>query len=209
MTVSEKGLGAPPGLSIVILSERACQYMMNQRKNPVKNGYGNLQKWLPVMEANENGKIGYFSTPNVNLIRALLVSSQQILNEGMERRFIRHKRVSAAFRQAMKALNLSFVVSDDKHAAATMTAIWYPLNITNVDFSKYVEEYGVVISRGIHRKISGKYFRVGHMGISVEETRNDMLILIEAIEYALEKCGYHDFKKGVGVNTYQQALKNF
>lgn len=46
ITGSQKGLGVPPGLSIVIASQKALQVAQN-RATPVPSYYSNWNKWLP------------------------------------------------------------------------------------------------------------------------------------------------------------------
>lgn len=46
ITGSQKGLGVPPGLSIVIASQKALQVVQN-RKTPIISYYSNWNKWLP------------------------------------------------------------------------------------------------------------------------------------------------------------------
>jgi len=46
ITGSQKGLGVPPGLSIVIASQKALQVFQN-RKSPIASYFGSWQRWLP------------------------------------------------------------------------------------------------------------------------------------------------------------------
>lgn len=46
ITGSQKGLGVPPGLSIVIASQKALQ-VVQDRKTPIPSYYSNWNKWLP------------------------------------------------------------------------------------------------------------------------------------------------------------------
>jgi alanine-glyoxylate transaminase/serine-glyoxylate transaminase/serine-pyruvate transaminase len=48
ITGSQKGLGVPPGLSIVVASQKALQ-VVQDRKTPVPSYYSNWNKWLPGM----------------------------------------------------------------------------------------------------------------------------------------------------------------
>lgn len=51
----------PPGLSVVMASERALQ-ALKARKTPVPSYYINWNRWLPIMRAYEEGKPMYFAT---------------------------------------------------------------------------------------------------------------------------------------------------
>lgn len=59
---SQKSIGCPPGLCTLILSERAQDFVLN-RTTPVPSYFGNLQKWLPVMQKYASGQPSYFATP--------------------------------------------------------------------------------------------------------------------------------------------------
>jgi alanine-glyoxylate transaminase/serine-glyoxylate transaminase/serine-pyruvate transaminase len=46
ITGSQKGLGVPPGLSIVVVSQKALE-VFNSRKTPVQAYFTSWKKWLP------------------------------------------------------------------------------------------------------------------------------------------------------------------
>ena len=89
LTASQKAIGVPPGLALVVAGPRALE-AFKARKTPVVNYYADWANWLPIMEAYEARKPAYFGTPAVNLVYALNVSLGQILAEGMDARFARH-----------------------------------------------------------------------------------------------------------------------
>ncbi|HDL85070.1 MAG TPA: alanine--glyoxylate aminotransferase family protein [Candidatus Acetothermia bacterium] len=202
LTASQKAIGVPPGLALMIVSPRAIE-TWRRRKTPVSNYYADWGNWLPIMEAYEARKASYFATPPVNLICALNVSLERILKEGMETRFERHKRFGAACKAGIQALGLEQVPTDSAHAAATLTAPYYPRGITGSEFLPKVKDAGVILAGGLHPDIKGKYFRIGHMGA---ETAGDLLATIGAIEAGLQGCGY-TFELGAGVRAAQHTLR--
>jgi alanine-glyoxylate transaminase/serine-glyoxylate transaminase/serine-pyruvate transaminase len=105
----------------------------------------------------------YFATPPVQLIMALGISLTQILEEGMDNRFLKHIQISNNFKQSLKTLGFTIVPSSNEHAAHTLTAIYYPPTISPQLFLKSMAEKGVVIAGGLHPQFASKYFRVGHM----------------------------------------------
>ena len=76
LTASQKGLGAPPGLSILVASQKAMRVFDDRKKRGVREGsyYASWGKWLPIMRAYEEGRPAYFATPPVNLIYAFRAS---------------------------------------------------------------------------------------------------------------------------------------
>ena len=61
ISATQKGLGAPPGLSVVMASGRAVE-VMKTRKTPVQGYYIDWNRWLPIMKAYEEGRGAYFAT---------------------------------------------------------------------------------------------------------------------------------------------------
>jgi len=202
LTASQKAIGVPPGLALVVAGPRAMD-AFRQRKTAVSNYYADWTQWLPIMEGCESRQPRYFGTPPVNLIWALNVSLGQILDEGMEARFARHRRLSEAFKAAVTALGLRQVpVSPDK-TATTMTAPYYPAGVDS-KVLKHIEEAGVILAGGLHPAIKDRYFRIGHMGAV---SASDILATVGAIETGLARAGY-GFEAGVGLAAAQEVLRS-
>jgi len=200
LTASQKAIGVPPGLALVVAGPRAMEAFHN-RKTPVGNYYADWTLWMPIMIAYEERRPSYFGTPAVNLIWALNVSLGQILDEGMDVRFARHRKLSRAVKAAVTALGMAQVpVSADK-AANTLTAPYFPEGVDRSMLGT-VKEEGVILAGGLHPEIKARYFRVGHMGVV---SASDVLATVGAIETGLAKAGY-GFEAGVGLAAAQEAL---
>ena len=202
-TASQKAIGVPPGLALLVASTRAMKTFLS-RKTPVGNYYADWSNWLPIMEAYEARKPSYFGTPAVSLVSALNVSLCQILQEGMEQRFKRHDKTGAAFRSACKALSLDQVPHSDEVAANTLSAPKYPEGVSGTELLPRINKAGAILAGGLHPEIKNDYFRVGHMGAV---TQGDLLATIGAIETGLLQCGYR-FSAGAGINAAFQVLNS-
>ncbi len=200
LTASQKALGVPPGLAILMVSPLALD-LFQKRRTPVANYYADFANWLPIMEAYEARKASYFGTPPVNLIYALWKSLDEILGQGMEARFRRHRIISEAFKVAMTALRLKQVPALEV-AAHTMSAIYYPEGVGK-ELLGEIRERGVVVAGGLHPQIKERYFRVGHMG---GVSGSHILATVGAIEGALQASGY-GFELGAGLVAAQKVLK--
>jgi alanine-glyoxylate transaminase/serine-glyoxylate transaminase/serine-pyruvate transaminase len=200
LTASQKAIGVPPGLALVVAGPNALQ-AWRARKTKVASLYLDFGEWLPIMEGYERAAPLYFATPAVNLVSALDVSLASICSEGIEGRVARHVRIAGAFRAAWRALGLSMLPKRDEIAAHTMSAVFYPEGV-DASFVGRVREEGVVLAGGLHPDIKAKYFRVGHMG-AVEGS--DVLTTVAAIERALLKSGRH-LEPGVAVAAAQREL---
>ncbi len=199
LTASQKAIGTPPGLALLVASPRALA-AWRARKAPVANYYADWANWLPIMEAYEARRAAYFATPAVNLVAALDVSLGHILAEGLEARFRRHARISAACKAGIAALGLE-QVARPAVAARTMTAPYYPASI-GPEALKAILDAGVILAGGLHPEIRARYFRIGHMG-SVSD--GDILATLGAVERGLAAAGYR-FEAGVGVAAAQREL---
>lgn len=200
LTASQKAIGVPPGLALVVAGPQAME-AFRSRKTSVGNYYADWNNWLPIMEAYEARRPSYFGTPPVNLIWALNVSLAQILEEGMDNRFARHRRLSEAFKAAIRALGMKQVPVSPDRAAASLTAPYYPQGVDRTLLA-HVKEAGVILAGGLHPDIKDEYFRVGHMGAV---SASDILATVGAIEKGLSQVGYQ-FEAGVGLAAAQAVL---
>jgi alanine-glyoxylate transaminase/serine-glyoxylate transaminase/serine-pyruvate transaminase len=191
LTASQKAIGVPPGLALVVAGPRALD-AFRRRTTTVGNYYADWTQWLPIMEAYEARQPSYFGTPPVNLIWALNVSLGQILDEGMDACFARHRKVSKAIKAAIGALGLAQVPVRPEMAANTLTAPYYPEGIDRSVLG-HISRAGVILAGGLHPAIKTRYFRIGHMGAV---SASDVLSTVGAIERGLAEAGY-----GLGVGT--------
>jgi alanine-glyoxylate transaminase/serine-glyoxylate transaminase/serine-pyruvate transaminase len=202
LTASQKAIGVPPGLALVVAGPRAMA-VFRSRRTPAGSYYAAWDNWLPVMEAYQARRPAYFGTPPVNLIWALNVSLGQILAEGLEVRCERHQALGRACQQAIAALGLDQVPARPTYAAHTMTAPRYPKGIGGAELLPKVQAAGATLAGGLHPQIKAEYFRIGHMGPT---KLGDLLATIGAIEVGLRQCG-HRFDPGAGLAaalaTYQ------
>lgn len=185
VTASQKAIGVPPGLAIIVASQEAIK-TFEKRNNPVANYYCDWTNWLPIMKAYENKQVSYFGTPPVNLIMALEISLKLIVKEGLENRFERHRRSGKAMRAAIRALGLETMPKNEQIAANTLSAPLYPDYIDAATFLQAVNNEGIILAGGLLANLKNKYFRIGHMG-SVNKA--DLLATIGAIESVLNNHG--------------------
>ncbi|MEE8592988.1 MAG: alanine--glyoxylate aminotransferase family protein [Candidatus Bipolaricaulota bacterium] len=194
LTASQKAIGVPPGLALLVASQRAME-AFSVRSIPVRSYYADWAKWMPIMAAYEDRKPSYFGTPAVNLVAALDVSLRQIVDEGMPARFARHELLAGAFRAGVRAIGLNFVAIQPDHRADTLTACRYPEGVAATDLLSAIRNAGVIVAGGLHPEIKTEYFRVGHMGAV---RMGDILATLGAIETGLRSVK-HEVEAGIGV----------
>lgn len=194
---SQKALAIPPGLAVLSANKRALDTRI-RRKTKVSSYYMDFENWIPVMQDPSK----YFATPPVNMIYALAESLDMIMNEGLEKRFERHRALGQAMRSALTKIGLG-IVAEKNMGADTMTAAYYPEGIDDESFrGSMSSKHGVVVAGGLGQ-LKGKVFRVGHMG---NVSPNDLIATVGAIEATLARLGY-SFSVGAGVGAAIECLK--
>ena len=201
LTASQKAMGVPPGLALIVASQKALK-AWRKRKTSVSNYYVDWANWLPIMQAYQNRKPSYFGTPPVNLIVALESSLKIINNEGIQLRAERHQKLASVFRLAISALGLKILPINGNIAANTLTAIYYPKEVKGEILLKHVSDFDIIIAGGLLPEIKADYFRVGHMG---SVSSRDLIATLSALEYALFQCGYK-FETGISLKTFQYLI---
>lgn len=201
LTASQKAIGVPPGLALLMASKKAMKVWEN-RKTPIFNYYADWNNWLPIMRAYEERKPSYFGTPPVNLIVALETSLKIICQEGIDKRVKRHQNLAKAFRAGIASLNLEILPKTNKIAANTLTAAYYPKGIDGVALLSKIANNNVIVAGGLLSEIKTSYFRIGHMG---SVSSNDLIAVLSALERSLLELGYITVS-GKSLQIFQNEL---
>jgi aspartate aminotransferase-like enzyme len=195
LTAAQKCFGAPPGLAILVFSQEAMEKRRCMGRIPAY--YSDILKWLPIMKDPSK----YFSTPCVNEIRSFYESTRIVLEEGLEKRFLRHARVARSIRAALTALGFS-IYTQEPFLADTLSVSEYPKGVEDQSFRKTYAENGVIVAGGLG-ETAGKVFRMGHMGnLSVSQ----VLFALDALERTLSSIGY-SFEPGSGLEAARKILE--
>jgi len=123
-------------------------------------------------------------TPAVSICYALAASLDLILAEGLDNVFARHAQVAQTARDGIKSLGFC-LFPEQKYASNTVTAVKVARN-TSVDKLRQIlrDEYDVVLAGG-QRKLSGKIFRIGHLGWV---SQDDIKVVLQALKRALPRA---------------------
>lgn len=192
VTGSQKCLGCPPGLSMVMVSDGAWEIM---GKSTMPTFYVNLPAYRKRLA--ERRDLPY--TPAVSLVYALHESLLMILEEGYENRVKRHRLMGEAMRAGFEAMGLE-LLADKRYYSNTLTAVKYPRGVDD-RFRQVMREYGVLVAGG-QSHLRGKIFRVAHMNLCGQR---EVLTALSVSELALKKLGYK-VELGVGVKAAQKVF---
>ena len=188
VTGSQKGLMCPAGLGILAVSDKA---MAAAKTATMRRAY---------FEFNDMGvtaKTGYFPyTPPTPLLHGLRRALDRIHAEGMDNVIARHARLAEGVRRGVAAWGLSMCAEDAALQSNTVTAIRVPdgvdaREVIRIGFERYNASFGSGLSR-----LSGRVFRIGHLG----DLNEGMCLTALAIaEMALAEAGARIvFGSGVG-----------
>jgi alanine-glyoxylate transaminase/serine-glyoxylate transaminase/serine-pyruvate transaminase len=111
----------------------------------------------------------------------------------MPRVFARHQRHAEATRRAVRAWGLEILCRDPKCYSGTVTAILMPAGHDSDAFRKTVlENFDMSLGAGLS-KLTGKVFRIGHLGDT-----NDLTIMgaLSGVEMGLQLAGVPHQKGG-------------
>ena len=184
---SQKGLMLPPGLSFNCVSPKALA-AAKTAKLP--------KSYFAWDEMIANGKTGYFPyTPATNLLYGLREALQMLLEEeGLDAVFARHQRHAEATRRAVRAWGLEIFALDPREYSASLTAVLMPAGHDADRLRKIIlEAFDMSLGTGL-TKVSGKVFRIGHLG-----DFNDLTLMgtLAGVEMGLGLAGVPAKKEGV------------
>ena len=175
VTGSQKGWMAPPGLTMVSVSETAWQAHANARMPRFYWDFSRARSYL------EKGQTPW--TPAVSTVFAMNTSLGMMLDEGLPNIIARHARIGQLARDGVKSLGLT-LFADENFASNTVTAVNAPEGVNANDLRKILLAENEIVLGGGQQRLDGMIFRIGHLGLVAEE---DIQAVIAALKGALAK----------------------
>ncbi len=177
---SQKALMTPPGLAFVAVSEKAWPVI---EANAAPRFYFDFVSYRKKMTG-DAAQTPY--TPAVSALVAQSKAIEMIREEGLENVFERHRVLSRAAKEGMKALGLELFGPDDPEANS-VTAVRVPEGVDGAQIGKLArDKYGVWLAGG-QGKLKGKIFRLGHCGYF---GASDIVVGLSTVEMVLAQLGY-------------------
>ncbi len=151
---SQKALSAPPSMSFVSVSDSAWARI-------AAVNYSGYDAFLPFKYAQCDF---YFpNTPYWHGVAALNSAAKLLLQETLPRVFARHEECQKYCEKRVKEMGLKLFAAADAVRAPTVTAVCLPEGSSWTHFKRACNDRGLAIAGG-YGKLSGKVFRIGHMG---------------------------------------------
>jgi aspartate aminotransferase-like enzyme len=183
---SQKAYMIPPGLGFVAVSSKAWEAYKTAK---LPRFYLDLGKYRKDAAKNTTP-----FTPPINLMVALQTALQMMKAEGLQGIFSRHQRLMNATREAVKALGLPLFAPEGAGSPA-ITAV-APTDVDAEQVRAVMKKRFDIVLAGGQDHLSGKIFRMGHLGFVSDR---DILAAVAALEATLRELGYEGFTPGAGV----------
>ena len=195
---SQKGMMLPPGLSFNAVSPKALE-AAKASKLPKS-----FWSWQEMLGPNRNGFFPY--TPSTNLMYGLREAIAMMHEEGLDNVFARHQRHAEATRRAVRAWGLEIQCLNEDEHSPVLTAVRMPEGHDEAAFRKVVlQHFDMSLGSGLG-KVTGKVFRIGHLG-----DFNDLTLVgtLAGVGMGLELAGIPHDKGGVtaAMNYLAEAHK--
>jgi aspartate aminotransferase-like enzyme len=190
-TASQKAWMAAPGLAMVAASERAREAMKTAK---MPRFYLDLRKHRDSMRDGETPW-----TPAIAVAFQVDEGIRLMNEEGQAGVFARHVACAAATQAGIEALGFQ-LFAEPTHRSKTVTAAWIPDGLDWKAFNGEIKRRDLVLAGG-QGKLTGKVFRVGHLG---SVTVGEILEAIATIEGVSIEWG-RDVEAGDAVAAAERA----
>lgn len=182
VSASQKALGAPAGLGLVALSDRAWAKIEARPEVP-RSWYLDLKRWQWYVE-HEADWHPFPVTMPTSIVLALRAALHSLSQQGLERRMAHYRQMAARLRAGLRAQGMT-LFADETAMANTITAAYCPPGITAPEIRDYLlKECNIQITTGF-----GPYkqdvIRIGHMGGALD--LEDIDHLLAGIAACLER----------------------
>jgi aspartate aminotransferase-like enzyme len=168
VTGSQKAWMAAPGLAMIAASERAWSAMETAT---MPRFYFDLRAHR---ESHAAGQTPF--TPAIAVVYQVDEGIRLMTAEGAESVFARHEACAAATRSGLTGLGFE-LFADQRFASRTVTAAVVPDDLDWKAFNGEVKRRSVVLAGG-QGKLTGKIFRLGHLGsVTLEEILGAISVL--------------------------------
>jgi len=175
---TQKGIGAPPGLSPVTFSERALEKIRSRAKPP-RTWYLDVQ----LLDKYWGSDRAYHHTAPALMTYALREALEIIVEEGLQARWQRHERNSRNFVAGIEAMGMKMLVAPE-HRLWSLNTVRIPPGVDDARVrSRLLADHNIEIGSGFGA-LKGKIWRVGLMGSN--STENTVLLLLSALRSILD-----------------------
>jgi alanine-glyoxylate transaminase/serine-glyoxylate transaminase/serine-pyruvate transaminase len=179
---TQKGLSCPPGLSPMAMSQRAMEWLRG-RTTPSRSWYLDLKLIHDYSTVSHR----YHHTAPISMFYALREALLVVAEEGIEKRWERHRCAHQSFVKGIEAMGLRLHVPE-AHRIATLNTVCVPKGVDEAKVRKrLLDDPGIEIAGGFG-PLAGKVFRIGVMGPLA--TEDNVQFFLREFSKALKAEGY-------------------
>jgi aspartate aminotransferase-like enzyme len=179
VTGSQKGFMVPPGLAFAAVGPRAIEAA---KTATLPRFYSEFSRAFSYYE---QGQTPW--TPAVSVMFSLDLALKKMMADGMGAVYEKHARIANDVRNGVKKLGLELFPKDEKYASNTVTAVKVPEGVELSALRGKLRTDREVIVAGGQGSLSGKIFRVGHMGHITDEDVDDVM---DSLRSVLPEVGF-------------------
>jgi len=188
---SQKAISAPPGMAPITVNARV-EELLRARRTRVQSWYFDMTSTMNYWGKERT----YHHTPPIPLIYAVHEALREVLEEGLEAGWERHRQNQLALIAGLEAMGLSLFVQNHADRLPTVTAVNIPDGVDGVKVrTRLLQDFDIEISGGLG-PLKTKIWRVGLMGYSSQ--RGNVLLFLDALETILADQGFK-LQPGAGI----------
>ncbi len=171
LSASQKSYACPPGLSMVAISDAAWE----------AHGKAKLPRYtLDFSLTRDYADKGWNPwTPPVSLYYALQAALRLHQKKGLTALHQHHEVLMQTVRKGLRQMGLQLFIKNDDFASRAVTPVYPPDGIAADTLRERLRSQGITLGGG-QRKLTGRIFRVGHLGYQNLTTVRGVLQAIES-----------------------------
>jgi (S)-ureidoglycine-glyoxylate aminotransferase len=178
---TQKCLGCPSGMAPLTLTDRTDR-AITSRKSPIIGNYLDLSQLQRYWSSE---RLNHHTLPT-SMTYGLREALRLILEEGLEARWKRHRRVGTALKSGLEAMGIQ-LFGDPRHRLPMITAMMVPEGVPDdAGRARLLEEFGVEVATAFG-PLRGRIWRIGTMGYNAE--LSTVLRVLTALESVLRSFG--------------------
>ena len=170
---TQKCLSVPPGLAPITFSPKA-EAVLDARRAPVQSWYLDVTAIRRYWDGGD-GQRAYHHTAPISALYGLHEGLRIVLEEGLEARWDRHRRVGERLQDAL-ADRGGRLLAQEGHRLPQLTSVGWPDDVDEAARRRrLLDEHGIEVGGGLGA-FAGTAWRIGLMGHGATDANVDRLL---------------------------------
>lgn len=194
----QKCLGGPSGSAPITISDRAAERIFSRRhveqgirRADIADGKGvripsNYFDLAMIMDYWSEKRLNHH-TEATSMLYAARECARVALGEGLEARFVRHRKAGAAMTAGLRAMGLA-VFGDDAHRMTNVTGVYIPEGVDGEATRAMMRDHFEIEIGTAFGPLQGKIWRLGAMGYNA--MKHKVVLTLGALEACLKAQGF-------------------